>query len=146
VAAKLPAVVTQPRLVAVDARGVERMVDYRAWWPLSFDELTAWMDHASLQLLPAERNRAARGLLTMAEAARQSARRGDGVGHFDRFLGPATAPFFLLHPALWSRPDDVPPDSLVGLRFYEETWNVDERAAGAGPVSRILVYSYPHRF
>jgi len=143
VAARLPASVSQPRLVAVDARGNEQAIDYRAWWPLSFDELISWMNQDFAELPPETQDRAARWLVAKADSARVSARRGGGVGHYDRFLGPFAAPLFLLHPKIWFDSTRVPADSFVGLKFYQETWNLESRAHDSTVVRRRLVYRYP---
>lgn len=143
VAADLPEVVTEPRVVAVDRRGVEHDIDYRVWWPLSFDEYSSWMKADFLALDAGARDRLAREMVATVESGRLRARQGGGVGHFGRFLGPFHAPLFLLHPAIWSVPTDVPADTIVGLRFYQETWNLEKRARGSGVVRRRLQYAYP---
>ena len=143
VAARLPATVTEPRLVAVDARGAEHDIDYRAWWPLSFDELIGWMNQ-NFPALPSEsQDRAARSLLATADSARAAARRGERVGQYGRFLGPFAAPLFLLHPKIWSDSARVPANPFVGLRYYQESWNLESHARGSTAVRRRLVYRYP---
>lgn len=142
VAARLPAVVSQPRIVAVDSRGAEQAIDYRAWWPLSVDELMGFAGRNLFALDRGSRDRAARYLVQRIETARARARMGNAPGQFDRFLGSLSAPLFLLHPRLWDDPSRVPADSFVGLRYYLETWNVEDRDRGGGPVQRVLLYSY----
>jgi hypothetical protein len=143
VAARLPAVVSEPRIVAVDASGSEHDIDYRAWWPLSFDELTGWMNQDFTGLPPATQDRVARWLVAKADSARIVARRGEAVGHYGRFLGPFAAPLFLLHPKIWSDSTHVPSEQFVGLRFYQESWNLETHAAGSTAVRRRLVYQFP---
>ena len=143
VAARLPATVTEPRVVAVDASGGEHDIDYRAWWPLSFDELTGWMNQDFLTLPPETQDRLARFLVAKADSARGAARNGAVVGHYGRFLGPFAAPLFLLHPKIWSDSTRVPAAPFVGLRFYQESWNLETHAGGSTAVRRRLVYRYP---
>jgi hypothetical protein len=143
VAGVLPESVTHPRLVAVDERGVEHAVDYRAWQPLGFDELMAWLDRELLRLPPASRDRAGAYLLGRAEQARQRARAGLDPGYFGRVFGPAQAPYFLLHPRTWTAPDTVPAQPFVRLRLYHERWSPRERQRRGAPPGRLLVFEYP---
>jgi hypothetical protein len=133
-----------PRLVAVDVRGREHDVDYRAWQPFVHDELMAWIDGRLFELPPADRDRAAAYLVGLAEWGRVRASVGRRVGYFDRFFGPLAAPYFLLHPKRWSTPAATPPDAFNGLRLYRETWNLDERRANPAAFQRALVFEYRH--
>jgi hypothetical protein len=134
--------VTYSTIAAVDQGGAEHAVDYRAWQPLGFDELLSWIQLEFPKLTRAEQDEAARDLLGRAEAARARAVLTGRVGYFDRFLGPLTAPDFLLHPRLWSaRP--APPARFVALRVYSETLVLDAPARGGGVVKRTLDYEYP---
>jgi hypothetical protein len=133
------------RLVAVDRVGGEHDVDYRAWQPFVSDELLAWAQRPMFDLEPADRERAAEYLLTLAEAGRQAARRGERVGYFDRLWGPLAAPYFLLHPKLWSTPATTPAEPLVALRLYQETWNLDDRRKNPSAVQRTVIYEYRAR-
>ena len=135
-------VVQQPRLVAVDRLGTEQAVDYRAWQPFVSDELLAWADGRFFKLGPADRDKAADFLVELSEHNRQQATREKQVGSFDRFWGPLSAPYFLLHPRVWSSSATVPPQPLVGLRLYREKWNIEERARTPQSVERLLVYEY----
>lgn len=133
------------RIVCVDARGQEHRVDYRAWQPFGVDELHPWMIFRFSDLPPEGQDQAAAYLIELAERGRRRARDGRGVGYFDRWLGPATAPYFMLHPRLWRTPADVPPEPFVGLRVYWEGWSLAERRRDAGAVERELLYEYPRR-
>jgi len=134
------AVGSNVRIVAVDADGVERGVDYRAWQPMAFDELIPWM-HRTFPRLPREsKDRVVAHLLKTAESARRRARAGEGVGYLDRHLGPLAAPEFDLHPRLWSYPDGVPPRPFTALRVYRETWNQEERRRDPSRVTRELIH------
>ena len=66
-------------------------------------------------------------------------------GHLDRWLGPLAAPSFLLHPRIWNTPRDVPPEALIGLRLYNESWDIEARAHGDSTAERTLVYEYVRR-
>lgn len=131
------------RLLAVDARGREWPVDYRAWQPLGFDELNPWM-HRSFPQLPSQgRDRVARYLLSLAERARLRARAGGTVGYFERYLGPLTAPYFDLHPRSWASGAGTPPEPFVALRVYRESWDHEERLRNPRSVARELLHEFP---
>lgn len=139
-AGRVGRVVTTSRVVAVDASGAEHPIDARAWQPLVYDELSPWV-HLRLPTLSAEaREGAARFLLAHAEQARRRARAGEGVGYFDRFLGPFAAPYFVLHPKTW--PAEAAPLPFVGLRVYDESWNVRERSRDPSALTRSLAFEY----
>lgn len=133
------------RIVAVDADGIEQAIDYRAWQPLKFDELNPWMHRTFPRLPAATQDRVAAYLLDLAERSRLRARAGHGVGYFDRFLGSLTAPYFDLHPKIWSGPAGAPPAPLVRLRVYRESWNQEDRRLSSTSVQRILVHESPQR-
>jgi hypothetical protein len=137
--------VTHGRIVGIDREGVEHDIDYRAWQPVSFDELMSWMDAVFPSLGPEARNRAAVHLVRLAERARTRALAGESIGSSDRYLGPLGAPFFILHPRRWSDPMQVPAREIAGLRFYHETWSLSARARGSGAVRRQLVFEYAPR-
>src|SRR5579862_8392684 len=131
-----------PRIVAIDAQGNEYQIDYRAWEPLDFDELTAWKEEYFPQLDRASQDRVAAYLLGIVERAREQWAAGERVRDFDRYFGPLSVPLFLGHPAYWETQAGVPKAPFVGLRFYEETWEVEERARDPSKVTRALVYEY----
>lgn len=135
--------VSTHRIVGVDAGGTEHGIDYRAWQPVGFDELQPWIIFRFPQLSPGAQDRAAAWLLDQAERARFRAREGGGVGYFERFLGPLTAPYFMQHPKTWRGPESVPAQSFVGLRIYKETWNLMERRRDPGRFERVRLYEYP---
>jgi hypothetical protein len=143
VAGVLPRAVTHPRLLAVDAKGGEHAIDYRAWQPLGFDELVSWIEAEFPRLAPADRDTVAAYLLGQAEQARRRARSGGAVGELDRFLGPLSAPYFLLHPRLWDEPAGAPAEPFVRLRLYRERWDLLERQRGVAAPVRALVFEYP---
>jgi hypothetical protein len=128
------------QLVAVSAEGREYRVDVRAVEPFSFEELRGWLRDQFFALPPAERDSAARYLLARLNAARARVRVGDPPGTQGRWLGPLRAPFHSLHPAWWTRPDDVPSEPFVSLRVYREWWDAAERAQSESAVRRQRVY------
>jgi len=133
------------RLRAVDTRSIEWPVDYRAWQPLGFDELNPWMHRTFPRLGPLARDRVLQHLLGVAERARLRARAGTGVGYFERYLGPFTAPYFDLHPKTWSPGAGAPPEPFVGLRVYRESWDHEERLRHPDRVNRTLLDEHPQR-
>jgi hypothetical protein len=141
----VPPTVTHPRFVAVDSRGREHEIDSRAWAPLVFDELVGWEEKHFLRMDAPSRDRAAAYLLEVVERARARWAAGDPEHRFDRYLGPLAAPFFLGHPERWVPGVRVPDQPFVALRLYKESWNVEERARGAGRVERNVAYEYRAR-
>jgi hypothetical protein len=142
VAGTVPRPVTHPRIVAIDAEGREYQIDYRAWEPLEFDELMAWKEQNFPRLERPAQDRVAAFLLGIVEQARQQWLSGRRVHHLDYYLGPLSAPLFLGHPDYWETASGVPGQALVGLRFYDETWDIEERARDPSKVSRRLIYEY----
>jgi hypothetical protein len=128
--------------VAIDAQGAEYQIDYRAWEPIEFDEMMAWKDAYFTHLGRTSQDKVAAYLLGIIETARQQWAAGKRVHDFDRYLGPLATPLFLGHPAYWETDAGVPAKPFVGLRFYDETWDVEERATDPSKVSRRLVYEY----
>lgn len=124
-----------PKLVGVDADGREHDLDFRALQPLGLDELSPWLLYNFTRLPEDGQARAAAYILERAETARRRAAAGGRVGDFERYLGPLTAPYFLLHPHRWSHPERTPQRPFVRLRVYHLTW---ER--GTGIVARDLEY------
>jgi hypothetical protein len=142
-----PATRTLPTLniVAVNARGNEYDIDYRAWKPLSPEELDSWLRHNFYELDPADRDRVARYLLQISDGARENALSSTGLAFTNQWLGPLTAPTHLLHPAIWSHAENVPTTPFVGLRIYEESWDLQARRFPAAMITRVLAYEYPRR-
>jgi hypothetical protein len=131
------------RVRAVDEDGVEHDVDYRAWQPLESDELVPWLYRSFARLDDAQRAQVAAHLLAAAERGRVRARQGQAPGDFQRFLGAASAPYFDLHPRLWTAAERTPARPFAGLRIYRESWNQEERRRDPRKVERRLVYEYP---
>jgi hypothetical protein len=142
-----PATRTLPTLniVGADASGNEYDIDYRAWKPLSPEELDSWLRHDFYELDPTARDRVARYLLQISDDAREQALSSTGLAFTNRSLGPLTAPTHLLHPAIWSHVESVPHTPFVGLRIYEESWDLEARRFPAAMITRALAYEYPRR-
>ena len=128
------------RFVAVDARGTEHDVDYRAWEPLSGDELASWMAMRFQMLGPSQKDSIARDLLRRATDGALRATAGERIGRFDRVLGPLTAPLFHLHPTPWDRQASIPALPLEAFRLYLEQWDPDAGTREARDVPRTLLY------
>ncbi len=143
VAGELPPVWSAVRLVGVDSLGVEHDIDARAWEPLSYDELQAFLVSDFGALDPAARSQVLAELLRRAEASRARAAAGGAVGTRGRVLGPLAAPFFLRHRRLWSGSEGVPGRPFVQLRYYRMTWRLDARERDPGAVGRRLVAAFP---
>ena len=60
----------------------------------------------------------------------------------DRFLGALTAPYFDLHPRVWTKAADTPPLPFTGLRVYRERWDQEERRRDPARVDRTLVFEH----
>jgi len=142
VASLVPPIVTHPRIVAIDAEGREYPIDYRAWSPYEVDELLGWKGKHFARLDRAAQDRAAGYLLGVIERNREQWSAGKPVVRFERYLGPLSTPFFLGHPEHWTQGEGVPAQPFRGLRFYEESWNVEERWRDPSKVTRQLAYEY----
>ena len=133
-----------PRIMGVDADGQEYDIDYRAWQPLSLEELISWLNFDFFRLEPSARDRVGRYFLDSANHAREQALSPDGLAYPNRWLGPFTAPTHMLHPPMWSSRGSVPRNSFAGIKIYEESWDLEERWGDPTRVTRTLAYEYPH--
>ena len=131
-----------PHIMGVDSSGKEYDIDYRAWQPLALEELTSWIRLHFAHLDPAEQDRAGAYLLGRANRAREQALSPAGLPYPNRWFGPLTAPTHMLHPAIWSHPENVPRNPFVELRIYGETWNLEERRRDQKKVTRVLIFDY----
>jgi hypothetical protein len=134
-----------PRIMGVDSGGKEYDIDYRAWRPLSLEDLTSWLNLHFFRLDPQAQERVGRYFLDRSNCAREEALSPSGLGYPNRRLGPLTAPTHILHPAIWSEAGRVPRNSFVALRIYEESWDLEAYRRDPAQVTRVLVYEYPHR-
>jgi len=130
------------RVVGVDANGNEHEIDYRAWSPLSLEELYSWINRYFFRMDPVSRDRVASYLLQLSNHARERAISQGGLNFLNRWLGPLTAPTHLLHPAIWSHADGVPHNPFLGLRIYQESWDLEAGASAPGKSQRVLAYEY----
>ena len=128
----------------VDREEREHHVDYRAWEPLIIEELLAWAGRGLLTLPREQQERAAEHLLGLVEQSMARVAAGGRPGVLRNRLGSLAAPSFLLHPAIWNQPSDLP-SSVAGLRLYRERWNLDERLHDPAAVRRTLVFEYLRR-
>ena len=130
------------RIVGVDANGSEHEIDYRAWNPLSLEELYTWINRYFFRMDPVSRDRVASYLLQLSNHARERAISQGGLHFSNHWLGPLTAPTHLLHPAIWSHADGVPRNTFLGLRIYQESWDLEAGASAPAKNERVLVYEY----
>jgi hypothetical protein len=142
IAPAVPTMNQEFHITALDSAGAEFEVDYRAWEPMAFREVSNWVGRILLRKSRTEQDVAAAWLVELLETARRRARAGGGVGYIGRRLGPFAAPYFVLHPRWWDDPAAVPHTRFVGLRVFFVSWNLVERAAGDPRSLRRVVYEY----
>jgi len=130
------------RIVGVDANGNEHEIDYRAWNPLSLEELYAWLNRHFFRMDAVSQDRVASYLLQLSNHARERAISQGGLHFPNRWLGPLTAPTHMLHPAIWSHADGVPHNPFIGLRIYQESWDLEVGASAPAKSQRVLAYEY----
>lgn len=133
-----------PLLVGVDARGAEHRIDYRAYDPMSFAELMAFMDRRFTGLAPDAQDRVGRYLLERIGGARGRVLAGRDIRPTGRWFGPLRAPYFDLSPARWRSAADLPPP-IVSLRLYQQVWEIERRTDDSATVQRILLWEGPAR-
>lgn len=138
IAGELKKSVIHPRLVAVDENGAEVAIDFRALQPFEFDELMSWLNARFEKLDEGSRQQAMQYMLSLVHQGQGRMREGKSAGYFNRYLGPVTAPYFLLHPALWTSAQ-YPQQTLTRLRFYREEWTLGDHVR---TLHRVLVYEY----
>ena len=134
-----------PRIMGVDGRGHEYNIDYRAWQPLSLEELNSWLNLHFFHLDREAQDSVGKYLLERSNRAREQALSPAGLAYPNRWLGPLTAPTHMLHPALWSHSGNVPGNPFVALRIYEESWDLEERRLDPTKLTHTLAYEYPRR-
>lgn len=132
------------RIVGVDANGNEYDIDYRAWHPLSLEELYTWMGRHFFKMGPVSQDHVASYLLQVANHGRERALSQGSLGLSNPWLGPLTAPTHVLHPAIWSHADAVPRNPFVGLRIYQESWDLETSESAPTKNMRALAYEYLH--
>ena len=132
------------RIVGVDANGTEHEIDYRAWNPLSLEELYAWQNRRFFKMDPASQDNVASYLLQLSDRARERALSPGGLNFPNRWLGPLTAPTHVLHPSIWAHADGVPRNRFVGLRIYQESWDLEASRSAPAKSARLLAYQFVH--
>jgi hypothetical protein len=135
--------VAVPALVCIGAGGSVHNIDYRAWAPLTEEEMEGYFNGPFLRLPPVLQDSAREELLAMAESARERVRAGGNASPSPSVLGTWGASSHLLHPRRWSSPGDAPPDSCTSLRLVEHRWNVKDVAAGRGSITDTTIWEYP---
>lgn len=131
-----------PRIMGVDSNSKEYDIDYRAWPPLALEELTSWIEIYLTRLDPAAQDRVGTYLLNRSNNAREQSLSSAGLPYPNRWFGPLTAPTSMLHPAIWSHPENVPRHLFVRLRIYEKSWDLEERRRDLQKVTRVLIFDY----
>ena len=140
---KLPTDVRVPALLCADSTGATYAVDYRAWAPLSEEDLDAWLNGPFAKLSAADQDAARDKLLRMAESSRLRVRSGGSAAASPSPFGRWAASSHLLHPRRWSEASDPPEMSCVALRRVVRAWNVQEVAAGRGVMTETTLWQYP---
>jgi len=125
-------------IYGVTAEGAEYALDPRAVEPISMSELLSWLDYRSAGLSPEARNRFGRQLLQRVNESREAVRAGGRPGSRRGPLRWSAAPRHLLFATRWKAPEDVPDTPFTGLRWYRESWNIDDRLADPDVVTRTL--------
>jgi hypothetical protein len=133
------------RIMGVDATADEHDIDYRAWRPLSLEELFSWINHNFFNLDPGSQDRVACFLLQLSNRARERALSEGGLEFYLSLLGPLRAPTHILHPPIWNRSASVPKRPFTRLRIYKENWNLQVPGGSLPNVSRVLIYEYVQR-
>lgn len=131
------------QLRVYDRNAVEYDVDPRALEPFTPIELYSWLDSRFPRLSAAQQDEAAAYLLRLAEEGRLRAVHGERVGRFERYFGRAAAPSHFLFVRSWEQGVALPKGSFVGLRIYEDSWDVQERARDPQAFRRKLLYQFP---
>ena len=129
-------------LYAVTGDGAEYRIDPRALEPLSMAELLTWIDYRLPEIPRAQQRRVGALLLDKANSGRLAVIEGRPPGYIWRVVGPFRAPHHLLYRPLWTEPRDVPEAPFVAIRWYSETWNIDQRLLDPGVVTRTLGFEY----
>jgi hypothetical protein len=132
------------RLVAVDVAGREQEIDFRAWEPMTGEDVAAWAHLPSgyFALDASGRRQVARYMLDHVEAARRRALAGHRFGTHRRLLGPLALPTFVLYRPVWTDPGPVPPEPFVGLRWIVYAWRPLGPGRDANFVARTVRYEF----
>jgi hypothetical protein len=128
----------------LDVQGRGYPIDPAVFQPLAPVELGARFLSRTRGLPPDAQVAVARFVLERAERARSRFLAGRRFAPNEWLLGPLALPYVFRQPALWRLPGDVPATPFVGLRIWLLEWDVRERFADEGRVSRQLLVEVHH--
>lgn len=132
-------------LRAVNAVGNLYEIDARALEPFSRIELYTWLSLYFPSLPQLQKDQAAAYLLSLAEQGRQRSIRGESIATLDRYFGPLAAPLHFLSRRAWEGEFVQSPTPFVGLRIYEDSWEIERRHVDPFAVDHKLLYEFPSR-
>ena len=130
-------------LRAYDRSGVEYELDARALEPFNPIELYTWLSVTFPRLPAAQQDEAAGHLLLLANASRRRVLEGGSIGIFARYFGSAAAPTHFLFTRKWDGRAALPKESFLGLRIYEDSWDIEQRYRDPHAFQRRLLYQFP---
>ena len=134
---------TSLEVEGLDASGRGYVVDLRVVQPLSPEELASWLKANERRLGPRGEQSLGRFLLGRAEEGRRRLLDHRRVAPNQWLLGPADAPYHFHDAKTWTSTAQVPDAAFTGLRAWFLEWDVDERYADEGKVTRRLLFEYP---
>jgi hypothetical protein len=127
----------------LDASGRGYVIDLRVLQPLSPEEFASWLKANAARLGPRGQESLGRFLLERAEQGRQRLLANRRVAPNGWLLGPAAAPYHFHDAKTWRSAAQVPASPFTALRASFLEWDVDERYADEGRVTRRLLFEYP---
>jgi hypothetical protein len=128
----------------LDAQGRGYPIDPAVVQPLAPVELGARLLSRTRGLPPEGQVSVARFVLERAERARSRFLAGWRFAPNEWLLGPLALPYVFRQPAIWRSPADVPETPFVAVRIWLLEWDVRERLADEGRVSRDLLVEVHH--
>jgi len=134
---------TSLEVEGLDASGRGYVVDLRVVQPLSPEELASWLKANEDRLGPSGRESMGRFLLQRAEDGRRRFLDHGRVAPNQWLLGPADAPYHFHDAKTWKSAAQVPATPFTALRAWFLEWDVNERYADPGRVTRRLLFEYP---
>lgn len=134
---------TSLELEGRDASGRGYVIDLRVLQPLSPEEFASWLKANETRLGAAGQESLGRFLLARAEDGRRRLLTGGRVAPNQWLLGPADAPYHFHDAKTWTSTAQVPAAPFTSLRAWFLEWDVDERYADEGRVTRRLLFEYP---
>jgi len=128
----------QTEFYGVDGHGRQTFIDPMAWSPVYSSILQYWFEQNYQRLPHADQREVLQFLLAKAETWRQRQVAGKRSG-FERYLGPASIPYWWLLP----RATSAGSDPFQRLRIYHWCVIPDDRFHGRNSGSRVLVAQGP---